>query len=342
MQHTHPAQRFTFDHLLTNLMERVNSGLINVSRSGDLALFNYSKECQFEHNWDIFTMMARGLILDLKDECLVALTFPKFFNASEKEGASVVKFDSPFDAYAKMDGSLGIVYYHNSVWHVATRGSFASDQSVWAENWLHQNINVSLLDKNVTYLCEIIYAENRIVINYSFEGLVMLGAYHLDNDCELDYDHDLVPMCAKLGMRIAERHSFGSFVEAQEFVKTLPGNEEGFVIRFRDSGERVKLKGNEYCSLHKMISNITALAIWELLCAGYSLEDYKKAMPEEFWAEIDELAGHFIQKLDLVMHEVEELHVATVSLSDKDLGISLSGGTLRGSPHGGIDRKSVV
>lgn len=336
MQHTHPAQRFTFDHLLTSLMERVNSGLINMSRSGDLALFNYSKECQFEHNWDIFTMMARGLILDLKDECLVALTFPKFFNASEKEGASVVKFDSPFDAYAKMDGSLGIVYYHNSGWHVATRGSFTSDQSVWAENWLHQNIEVSLLDKNVTYLCEIIYAENRIVINYSFEGLVMLGAYHLDNDCELDYDRDLVPLCAKLGMRIAERHSFGSFVEAQEFVKTLPGSEEGFVIRFRDSGERVKLKGNEYCSLHKMISNITPLAIWELLCAGYSLEDYKKAMPEEFYSEIDEIVGCFVSRLNTIMNEVEDLHDANLALSDKNLGLSIQHGTLRFAEHRGL------
>jgi hypothetical protein len=49
-------------------------------------------------------MMARGLILDLEDESIVALPFPKFFNASEKEGASVVKFDAPFDAYTKMDG----------------------------------------------------------------------------------------------------------------------------------------------------------------------------------------------------------------------------------------------
>lgn len=233
-----------------------------------------------------------------------------------------------------MDGSLGIVYFHDGSWNVATRGSFTSDQSRWAENWLHENIKpYHQLDQNVTYLCEIIYASNRIVINYPFEGLVMLGAYNRVTGVELDYDRDLRPLCERVGMMLAERHQFRSFGEAQEFVKTLPGNEEGFVIRFRDSGERVKLKGNEYCALHKMISNITPLAIWELLCAGYSLEDYKRAMPEEFWGEIDEIAGDFIKRVDAIMHEVEDLHEANLILSDKDLGLSIQHGTLRVAEH---------
>ena len=321
----HPALRFSFDYLRTALMARVEAGSVNITRNGSLALFNYSKECQYNHLWDNFTVMARGLILDMEDESIVALPFPKFFNSSEKEGASVVKFDAPFDAFTKMDGSLGIVYKHNDSWHVATRGSFSSDQAVWAENWLNNNIDTFMLDPNVSYLCEIIYADNRIVINYPFEGLVMLGAYNNVSGVELDYDIDLVPLCERVGMRIAERHQFGSFVEAQEFVKTLPGNEEGFVIRFRDSGERVKLKGSEYCALHKMISNITPLAIWELLCAGYSMDDYKRAMPEEFWDEIDEIVGHFQQRAAAIMLEVVNLVSEVSDLSDKDLGLLLSG-----------------
>jgi len=332
----HPAMQFSFDYLRTALMVRVESGAINISRQGSLALFNYSKDCQFNHLWDQFTMMARGLILDLEDESIVALSFPKFFNASEKEGASVVKFDAPFDAYTKMDGSLGIVYNHKGSWYVATRGSFTSDQSRWAEKWLDDNVYTSFLDPNVTYLCEIIYPENRIVINYPFKGLVMLGAYNRVTGVELDYDNDLVPLCECLGMRIAQRHSFGSFIDAQEFVKTLPGNEEGFVIRFRDSGERVKLKGSEYCALHKMISNITPLAIWELLCSGYSIDDYKRALPEEFLDEVDEIVGYFVNRLNVIMGEIEDLHEANLSLSDKDLGLSIQHGSLQYAEHRGM------
>jgi len=346
MNAEHPAvsyiKRHSFAELVFELDKRVDHGLVNRTDQGSLSIYNYSKECQFNHAWDDFTIMARGLILkhnpdDRFDGNVVGLGFAKFFNASEKEGASVVKFDAPFDAYTKMDGSLGIVYFHDGSWHVATRGSFTSDQSRWAEKWLHENIKpYHQLDQNVTYLCEIIYASNRIVIDYPFEGLVMLGAYNRITGVELDYDRDLRPLCERVGMMIAERHQFRSFGEAQEFVKTLPGNEEGFVIRFRDSGERVKLKGNEYCALHKMISNITPLAIWELLCAGYSLEDYKRAMPEEFWGEIEEIAGYFINRVNTVMHEVEDLHEANLTLSDKDLGLSIQHGTLKFAEHNGL------
>ena len=337
----HPAcsyvSQHSFDELVIELDKRIAEKLIHRTDCDSLSIYNYSKDCQFGHSWDEFTIMARGLILDLENRCIVALSFPKFFNASEKEGAGVVKFDSPFDAYTKMDGSLGIVYFHNGSWKVATRGSFTSVQARWAETWLHNHIKpYHQLDQNATYLCEIIYPENRIVIKYPFEGLVMLGAYNVISGVELDYDGVLRPLCSRLGMRIAKRHSFESFVEAQEFVKTLPGSEEGFVIRFHDSGERVKLKGDEYCALHKMISNITPLAIWELLCAGYSLDDYKKAMPEEFYSEIDEIVGCFVSRLNTIMNEVEDLHDANLALSDKNLGLSIQHGTLRFAEHRGL------
>ena len=337
----HPALSYvsqhSFDELVSELDKRIAENLIHRTDCDNLSIYNYSKDCQFGHSWDEFTVMARGLILDLENKCIVALSFPKFFNASEKEAAGVVKFDAAFDAYTKMDGSLGIIYFHGGSWHVATRGSFTSEQSRWAEEWLHNHFKpYHQLNQNVTYLVEIIYASNRIVINYPFEGLVMLGAYNRVTGIELDYDNDLVPLCSRVGMQIAERHSFDSFVDAQEFVKTLPGNEEGFVIRFRDSGERVKLKGSEYCSLHKMISNITPLAIWELLCSGYSIEDYKRALPEEFWDEVDEIVGYFENRLNVIMAEIEGLHEANLCLSDKDLGLSVQHGTLKYAEHRGM------
>ena len=331
MNAEHPAvsyiKRHSFAELVFELDKRVDHGLVNRTDQGSLSIYNYSKECQFNHAWDDFTIMARGLILkhnpdDRFDGNVVGLGFAKFFNASEKEGASVVKFDAPFDAYTKMDGSLGIVYFHDGSWHVATRGSFTSDQSRWAEKWLHENIKpYHQLDQNVTYLCEIIYASNRIVIDYPFEGLVMLGAYNRITGVELDYDRDLRPLCERVGMMIAERHQFRSFGEAQEFVKTLPGNEEGFVIRFRESGERVKLKGSEYCALHKIISNITPLAIWELLCSGYSIDDYKKVLPEEFWEEVDEIVEHFQKRAGTIMLDIVNLYSKVSGMTDRELGM---------------------
>jgi len=113
MNAEHPAvsyiKRHSFAELVFELDKRVDHGLVNRTDQGSLSIYNYSKECQFNHAWDDFTIMARGLILkhnpdDRFDGNVVGLGFAKFFNASEKEGASVVKFDAPFDAYTKMDG----------------------------------------------------------------------------------------------------------------------------------------------------------------------------------------------------------------------------------------------
>lgn len=222
--------------------------------------------------------------------------------------------------------SLGILYHWNGEWNVATRGSFQSEQAQWAESWLKSRPEITAhFNTNVTYLCEIIYAANRIVISYPFEGLVLLGAYDRFYGFELDYDKDLMLLAHLTGMRIAERKSFNSFEDALEFVKTLPGDQEGFVIRFKGSGKRVKIKGTEYCTLHKMISNITPLGIWELMTTGYDMEGYKRSMPEEFWDSIDSIHGHLQRRLDGFIAVAEELAGKWSTRTDKELGLAIKG-----------------
>ena len=90
----------------------------------------------------------------------------------------------------------------------------------------------------VTYLVEIIYPDNKIVIPYDLEKLVLLGAY--DETGEEIFD-------ANPGFEIAPKYTFNSLEEIQELCKTLPGDKEGFVIRFQD-GTRIKFKGTKYCT----------------------------------------------------------------------------------------------
>jgi hypothetical protein len=70
-----------------------------------------------------------------------------------------------------------------------------------------------------------------------------------------------------------------------------------------------------------MISNITPLAIWELLCAGYSMDDYKKALPEEFWDEVDQIVSHFSKRAASIMLEVVNLYSKVSGLPDRELGV---------------------
>merc|ERR1711923_624090 len=80
----------------------------------------------------------------------------------------------------KMDGSLGIIFYCDTVkhWRCATRGSFASNQAKWATEYLKTNAKVyeNIFVKGHTYLVEIIWSENKIIIEYDYECLVLLAA----------------------------------------------------------------------------------------------------------------------------------------------------------------------
>ena len=55
------------------------------------------------------------------------------------------------------------------------------------------------MNNKITYLFEIIYKANRIVVNYNFEGLVLIGAYELHSGKELLYI-ELLEIADKLGV----------------------------------------------------------------------------------------------------------------------------------------------
>jgi RNA ligase len=84
--------------------------------------------------------------------------------------------------FDKMDGSLGILYPTSQGMAVATRGSFTSEQALkateilhekypeWAQityDWFRSNFDANWYEVNYTDLVEIVYPENRIVVDYA-------------------------------------------------------------------------------------------------------------------------------------------------------------------------------
>lgn len=101
------------------------------------------------------TKACRGLIVDAEN-WIVQRPFEKFFSIEQLE---------PFDVYDKLDGSLGILYWVGDEPAIATRGSFISDQAKRGTEFLRARKDLNL-DRRYTYLFEIIYPENRVVVNY--------------------------------------------------------------------------------------------------------------------------------------------------------------------------------
>lgn len=139
-------------NILNSYIER---GLLekNSHPSLPLDIYNYSRECQFSKEWDEITLNMRGTVLD-REGNVVARTFPKFFNLEELDSSDIP--NETFDVFEKMDGSLGILFNYEGEWHFATKGSFTSEQAIKGKEMLEW-YNVELLEKNKTYLFEIIY-----------------------------------------------------------------------------------------------------------------------------------------------------------------------------------------
>ena len=254
-----------------------------------LTIWNYTPKVQYgEGNsqykfWDDVTKQCRGLVTDNEGN-VVARPFKKFFNIEENQHIPTEQFD----VYEKMDGSLGILFNYKGEWVLATRGSFTSDQSVKGTELL-QKYDYQRLNPDYTYLFEIIYPENRIVCTYDFEDLVLLGMIHTESGYEVnihsgnDEDVRFKNLLNNLGFNIVRKYDG---ISDYSYLKhAISDNREGFVVRF-SNGDRMKIKGEEYLRLHKIMTNLSTTGVWEVLSSGGKMEDYLKDVPDEFYKKV--------------------------------------------------------
>ena|SRR3990167_2986505 len=313
----HPAHAMSFADLVDGLDAAKAAKCVSEQQDGNgLSLFCYTKGCVYERAWTPITMAARGLILDRRESRIVATPFPKFFNLGEmlQEPPAL-----GFETFEKLDGSLVILFFHNGEWRTATKGSFGSSQAQWAADWI-KRFDLSLLPSSVTYLCEAIYPENRIVIHYDAADLVLLAAYANDG-VELSRA-DLEYTATRMGWRCALRHEFESIADLVAHVGTLKSDEEGFVLRF-ENGLRLKVKGEEYRRIHALISRCTPLAMWEAMAAGDNMDLIRRELPEEFWADFDQITGLIGGRVSDVATRASKEAAKVAHLSDKEVGLQL-------------------
>jgi len=174
----------------------------------------------------------------------------------------------PFVVTEKIDGSLGILYYLDGEPCIATRGNFVSEQGIEGTAMIREHELERL--EGVTPLFEIVYPQNRIVVDYGERrDLVLLAA--ICNETGQDkplprYSGPVVPRYDQLDI--------DSLAAREE------PNREGFVVAFQ-SGLRVKVKFAEYLRLHKIVTEVNARMIWESMRDGDDIDGLLVDLPDE-------------------------------------------------------------
>lgn len=263
----------------------VESGLVEAKRHSHLPLtiYNYSRDCQFQQKWDEVTLQCRGIIID-DANVIVARAFDKFFNYEEVRSTNQIPLHDEYVYFQeKMDGSLGILFYYADSWHMATKGSFESDQAKAGLAILKSKYDLAKFHKTLTYLCEIIYPENRIVVSYDTEKIMFLSA--VMDGRELNWstakamfhssgilEEDVVPT-------VIESISHSVF---KDYKDRNDVGKEGFVLRFHPSNYRMKIKFDEYVRLHRLLTNFSNIDIWECLRNNTDMSAYLEEVPDEF------------------------------------------------------------
>lgn len=293
---------------MSAFLQAHKDSLININKNNDpsvpYANFDYSKSATYKREWNTVTINARGLIVNTETHEIVARPFPKFFNyGQDVEGyTDTINLSGPVVVSDKVDGSMGILYtLPDGRPAIATRGSMNSEQAQHATALYRERYEGKWTPMaGVTYVFEIIYPENRIVLDYGhMDDLVLLGAVNIETGRSIP----LPDVAGDWVGPVAEVYTFSSFEEV--LLQDIPANKEGFVVHFIDSDDRLKVKGEDYMRMHAIMTNVTALDIWRHLSEGGTVASFINSddVPDEYYNKIDAYADSLLDEHARIMAE---------------------------------------
>ncbi len=359
------------------LVEMREGGYVRVQHNPKLPLeiYNYTEKAQYERVWNDVTRTCRGLIVDSRTGEIVARPLRKFFNAGEP-AAEGLDTAGPVCVTDKMDGSLGILYPHHTsafsgvqVHAIATRGSFESDQAKHATNLFNRRYAHRFEPlTGATYLFEIVYPENRIVVDYAgMDDLVLLAVVETETGRSLPFGRHGWPG------PLVEQFPHTSLTAA--LAADPRAGAEGLVVHFTDIDERLKIKQDDYVMLHRIVTGFTARRLWER-CAVHAtraahpdmplervahglrlnpedagriveagpdwLDEVRRVAPEEFLDWIDDTIRNLTEQAEEVQGIAEGEALGVRGLPRREAALSIQDHPYRGLIFAALDGKPIT
>jgi RNA ligase len=288
------------------LAAAVELGHVRVQRhpTRPYVIYNYTETCQYAGAWTPVTLACRGLIV--AGDTVLARPYPKFFNHTEVHAPRVPP-DAAVTVTDKADGSLGIIYRDGTDLAVATRGSFTSGQARHATAVLRERYPDFAPPPGLTVLVEIVYPENRIVLDYGeLDDLILLGAVEIATG--RTFGPDAVPSWP--GPVV---DSFGYATLAEALAAPPRDGREGLVVHVAGTDQRVKIKYAEYVRLHRLVTGLSARTVWDVLACGGDLDALTAPLPDEFHAWVAAVATGLRDAVDALAETVEAEFAAIVA-----------------------------
>jgi predicted kinase len=220
-----------------------------------LTVVTYSGITEMSNAWEKYPILRnfRGLIMDDKGN-IIARPFEKTHKAGDE--IPLEKLDIiPDKVFEKANGSLGVAYFWNGKWRVATKFSFENDAYTKPALEMLSQMDKNGMDPAFTYLFEIILPDDSHFVDYGEkQDLILLNAINSKTGDTKTWE-DVSGTATTLGVRTAEDmtekfkgmtiHQIYDYAQREG---SLP-NYEGLMAEYTDeTGKKlmVKVKTREY------------------------------------------------------------------------------------------------
>ena len=251
---------------------------------------------------------ARGLIFDSATGRVIARRFHKFFNLGEREDVMEIDLSKPHVIMNKLDGSMitPIPMQDGSIRWGTKMG--ITDVAMQAEVFVAKNLNyvefaAKCIEREITPIFEWVSRQQRIVVDYEQDNLVLLavrdnytGEYFSRKTLEGWSEAWNIPL---VGVIPSKNMTTNQNILI-ETVRGMTGI-EGFIIQFED-GHMVKLKTDEYVSLHRAKSLLDNERDVVGLILDEKVDDLLPLLPDNDKVQLEKFA-------EAVWHDIFECYM---------------------------------
>jgi hypothetical protein len=236
---------------------------IKVKKEGDLAIFNYGFDCEFKNP---LVQEARGIIIDTKKLEVRCWPFRKFGNHNESYAD---KIDwTCARVLEKVDGSIIKLWFDIDAekWQFSTNGTIRAEKAS-IENYPglyfgdvirradnYKDIPFDSLDRDKTYIFELVSPETKVIVSYGAASLYHIGTRNNKTGLESEDCIGIKKPASYALTSLEECIRAAALLNADKTVSAADDVVgEGFVV-VDGNYNRVKVKSPDYLMMHRLAS----------------------------------------------------------------------------------------
>lgn len=249
----------------------------------------------------------RGIIFCNKTGKVISRRFHKFFNMNEREDTQshIIDWNIPHIVLEKLDGSMITPLYFSESGCVrwATKMG-VTDVALKCEDFVKQHSKYDYFaryctDNHITPIFEYIAPNNRIVIKYNDENLILLA---------MRYNVSGKYLTRQEVLNLSKNFDIPVVSVYQGSLDDLKNNKdmEGVVVCF-NNGHMIKIKTDWYVAIHKAKDKILFEKNVIKLILNEEIDDVLADLPENDKKALLEYKEELIASIDVIENDIRKL-----------------------------------